>query len=250
MFDLYMALGDSMSIDFYPAQDALSARKSVRPDIGAASLLFQNDDDLFPEFKGDDIVTRSPATLHTNLAVDGGIAENVLTAENLKVFASCADKKCLVTLTLGGNDLLHAYRISVGRDPGELITAYQQVLSNYTKVVSSLTARLPNSTLVLTTVFDPTDGTGTMPTNSALYSGNFPIEFLNKFNEHVKVVAQLNGALVADVHAHFLGHGAACGSAENFWYWSGSPIEPSYRGASEIRRVWLSVVKPVINLDS
>jgi hypothetical protein len=39
------------------------------------------------------------------------------------------------------------------------------------------------------------------------------------------------------VHERFLGHGVSVGERER-WYWRYNLIEPSARGASEIRRVW------------
>jgi hypothetical protein len=51
--------------------------------------------------------------------------------------------------------------------------------------------------------------------------------------------------LLADVHRHFLGHGVTAPAQER-WYWSPNPIEPSARGASEIRRVWWAAVEEVL----
>ena len=42
---------------------------------------------------------------------------------------------------------------------------------------------------------------------------------------------------LADVYAHFLGHGASVPQADR-WYWSRSLVEPNAQGAHEIRRVW------------
>jgi len=47
--------------------------------------------------------------------------------------------------------------------------------------------------------------------------------------------------LLADVHAHFNGHGVTAPESER-WYWRRSLIEPNARGASEIRAVWLAAL--------
>src|SRR5206468_2423933 len=61
-------------------------------------------------------------------------------------------------------------------------------------------------------------------------------------NAHIRDAAAARpGAVVADVHAHFLGHGTSVG-AEHRWYWKRSLIEPGAIGASEIRRVWLDAL--------
>ena len=52
-------------------------------------------------------------------------------------------------------------------------------------------------------------------------------------------------ALLADVHRHFLGHGVTAPEPER-WYWSPNPIEPSARGASEIRRVWWAALEETL----
>ena len=109
--------------------------------------------------------------------------------------------------------------------------------------------KLRKSTIVVTTVYDPTDGTGIMPI-SAGYHGKIPVEYLAQFNDFVRHTAEAYDLLVADVHAHFRGHGAECGSAEEFWYLRSSPIEPSYRGASEIRRVWLQTIEAAPKPDA
>jgi len=54
MFDLYLVLGDSMTIDHYAAEDAHQRGLTEREDIGSASLLFRNDSHLFPEIEGNE----------------------------------------------------------------------------------------------------------------------------------------------------------------------------------------------------
>jgi hypothetical protein len=60
-FTRYVALGDSMSIDLYPAYDIAGADElnfgmaGLRRGLGAASLFFQNDDEIWPEFRHRDL---------------------------------------------------------------------------------------------------------------------------------------------------------------------------------------------------
>ena len=71
-FARYIALGDSVSIDLYPALDAgeIDVAVALERDpsvgrvapLGAASLLYQNAHDRWPEFAGDDLVSRFPAS--------------------------------------------------------------------------------------------------------------------------------------------------------------------------------------------
>ncbi len=51
---LYTAVGDSMSTDHYPTCDVrdLDQPPALLDPLGAAALLFRNDDQRWPEFKG------------------------------------------------------------------------------------------------------------------------------------------------------------------------------------------------------
>ncbi len=246
MFDIYFALGDSMSIDFYPAGDAESAGISTREDIGASALFHRNESALFPEFEGQDLSSLFAKIRYKNLAVDGATSEDLLNRMRASEIVTSVDTKALVTLTLGGNDLLGTYRRFAEEDKARLALQFAQVQKRYDEVVGMIKKKLPNCLLILTTVFDPTDGTGIMPSPMQMYDRKLPIEFLTQFNDHVLSFSKKESILVADVHKHFLGHGAECVSAAEFWYWKPSPIEPSYRGASEIRRVWLETVKTIM----
>ena len=52
---LYVALGDSMTISYYPSIDAATRYGRRIDNLGAAHLLHTNNDELFPEFKGNDL---------------------------------------------------------------------------------------------------------------------------------------------------------------------------------------------------
>ncbi|MBX9670709.1 MAG: SGNH/GDSL hydrolase family protein [Candidatus Obscuribacterales bacterium] len=226
-----------MSIDFYPAQDAEAAGIKTRDDCGAASLFFCNEDKQFPEFERKDLKTMFPGIQFENFAIDGATCEDLLSEPRLTELKSFASKRVLTTITIGGNDLLSAFRISQGSKTVKMAPLFNELQARYKKVLHSIRAIFPQAVFILNTVFDPTDATGILPTSSPLYSEKLPIEFLTQFNSVVKSSAD-DLSLLADVHEHFRGHGAECGAADQFWYWKPSPIEPSYRGATEIRRVW------------
>ena len=87
MFSQYVALGDSMSIDLYPALDAgetdvsvaleWDARAGSVAPLGAASLLYRNVDERYPEFTGRDLVARDPKIAFVNFAEDGATIGDV-----------------------------------------------------------------------------------------------------------------------------------------------------------------------------
>jgi lysophospholipase L1-like esterase len=237
-YSLYVALGDSMSIDHYPTCDVrrLDLPPARLDPLGAASQLFRNDDTRWPEFRGRDLVSTSPGVRILNLAVDGATIDDVTTEELARLGHDSNDPGILVTLTVGGNDLLGA--LFAG---GRLDHAVRRILGRYTELVETIREELPNATLVLTTVYDPTDGTGILPGLEGY--GRLPLEYLDRFNHHVRTAAASSERTeLADVHRHFLAHGVTAPESDR-WYWNRSLVEPNARGASEIRRVWLGALR-------
>ena len=247
MFSQYIALGDSMSIDLYPALDAGeadvavalewdSAAGSVAP-LGAASLLYQNSDEHHPEFAGNDLVSRWPDIAIANLAEDGATIGDVFGTQLAQLGES--EEPALVTLSIGGNDLLSAFE---GRPVADLLgRIVEDVAEGYEFLLQSVRRARPQSSIILTTVYDPSDGTKKVP---GLFDGkgSLPVEFLHDMNARIAAMAaQTKDCALADVHKHFLGHGVTAKEKDR-WYWKRSWIEPNAVGASEIRRVWLDAL--------
>lgn len=236
-FRLYTSLGDSMSTDHYPTCDVrdLDLPPARLDPLGAAALLYRNDDRRWPEFKGRDLCHRCPGVKFVNLAEDGAMIDDVA-AELARLAHQSSDPGHLVTLSAGGNDLLDA--LAQGR---RLDKAVRRIMGRYTDLVEIIREKLPRATLVLTTVYDPTDGTGALPGMEGY--GALPLEYLDEFNDHVReMVDSMPGVVLADVHRHFLGHGVTT-RISNQWYWPRNMIEPNARGASEIRRVWWETLR-------
>ncbi len=233
-FTHYVALGDSMSSDHYPTCDVrgLDAPPSRLDPLGAATLLYRNDDARWPEFAGRDLQHQAPGVDFRNLTEDGALVDDVATEELSRLGHHSGDPGIVVTLTTGGNDLLDALLAGA-----PLQVAVARLVRRYSELIESLRDELPQAALLLATVYDPTDGAGNLPGVSETY-GPLPLEYLDRFNNHVRETAgRTPGAVLADVHRHFRGHGVTAPEGER-WYWRRNLIEPSARGASEIRRVW------------
>ena len=242
-FATYVALGDSMSIDLYPALDAgeIDVAVALERDVtagsvaplGAASLLYQNDDARWPDEQGADLVTRYPGVALRNLASDGATIGDVF-GEQLPQLDESEDDT-LITLTAGGNDLLSAF---ANRPRASLLDAIaRDVAEAYEFLVDSLRRARPNSLIVLSTIYDPSDRLGRIP-GVLEDAGVLPLEILHRMNEHIRTLATgTPGTALADVHERFLGHGASAADADR-WYWRRSLIEPNVIGAHEIRRAW------------
>lgn len=237
-FAHYVALGDSMSSDHYPTCDVrgLDLPPTQLDPLGAAALLHRNADDRWPRFAGHDLARYAPGIAFTNLTEDGAMIDDVVALELARLGHDFGNAHAVVTLTAGGNDLLDALLAG-----GPLDAAVERIQRRYTELVARLREELPQATLVLTTVYDPTDGTGRLPGLEPF--GPLPLQYLERFNAHVGATARrTQGAVLADVHRHFLGHGVAAPEGER-WYWSRNLIEPGARGASEIRRVWWEALR-------
>jgi lysophospholipase L1-like esterase len=226
-----------MSTDHYPTCDVRDLE--LPPDrldpLGAAALLYRNDDARWADFRDEDLRRRFTGVEFLNLAEDGAMIDDVTTEELARLGRDSNDPDILITLTVGGNDLLDA--LAAGRSLDKAVT---RIARHYTELVESIREELPRATLVLTTVYDPTDGTGILPGLEAY--GRLPLEYLRQFNDHVRETARTTAdTALADVHRHFLGHGVTAPVSER-WYWHRNLIEPNARGASEIRRVWWEVL--------
>jgi lysophospholipase L1-like esterase len=247
VFSQYVALGDSMSIDLYPALDAGetdvavalewdAAAGQVAP-LGAASLLHRNVDEQHPEFAGNDLIARWPDIGALNLAEDGATIGDVFGIQLTQLSES--EEPTLITLSVGGNDLLSAFE---NRPiPDLLARIVGDIADGYEFLLQALRRARPQSSIILTTVYDPSDGTKKVP---GLFDnmGPLPIQSLHDLNARIaELASNTRDCALADVHGHFLGHGVTANDEER-WYWKRSWIEPNAAGASEIRRVWLDAL--------
>jgi lysophospholipase L1-like esterase len=246
-FTEYVALGDSMSIDLYPAlyagetDVAVALERDVHAGaiapLGAASLLYRNDDTRWPEEQGNDLLSRWPGIGFANLASDGATIGDVF-GEQLPQLEE-SDAPSLLTLTVGGNDLLSAFSTKPRLSLLEAIA--RDVAEAYEFLLDALHRARPNSLVVLATIYDPSDDTGHIP-GVLEQAGPLPLPVLAGLNDRIRTLAAgTPHTALADVHARFMGHGVLAPEEERF-YWRRSLIEPNARGASEIRRLWLEVL--------
>ena len=182
----YLAIGDSISIDKYTGV----------PGGGAASQLAQ-------------LIGADP---FWNLTRDGNTTEGVLA--DLTQVPGVPD---LITLTVGGNDLL-LFR----SDP-------EPILANIERIAARLNPW--GATVIINTVYDPTDGDDNFAVSMGL-----PLELrqqYNRLNAGIREIAAQQGYLLADLEQLFHGHGV---NASDTWFVQ--VIEPNLKGASAIAAHW------------
>jgi acyl-CoA thioesterase-1 len=188
--------------------------------VDPAGLLVANRDDLFPEFRSDDLWTRDNGLVRLERWARDGSTIDDLPFEDTRGLES--DGPAIALITIGGNDLI----MGLLDDDGPGIPAFARKLTGFLDV-------LPIRPVVLGTVYDPTFGDddaadGLIRSDRPKSRANF-----DRMNATLAAIAPRYGVL-ADIHAHF-----RTGRPD----WFTQMIEPSLVGASEVRRCFLRAIE-------
>lgn len=222
---IYIALGDSISIDEYPDQE-LGSKKN-----GAAQLLANK------------LFLRGHIDKFVNLTRDGAQIGEVMTQQvpRVRVYN---EQQCVITITMGGNDISYRSMRTKQRNVAcgdEFQKLLSNVIRDYTDAVIEIRRQFPNSLLVLNTLYDPTDGTGLLPKTCGAWADiGFQYSTGRRYlgNYIRNWGTKLNFAVVADIFKLFDGKGMAEGNRSGMYY-DQFMIEPGAIGAREIARLWL-----------
>jgi len=182
--------------------------------VHPAQLVVRNDDRLFPAFRRRDLRSHGSARLEHRAQDGGRVTDLARQARGLVV-----DAPAVAMLTVGGNDLLGG----LAADRGEGFVRFERELDAFLR-------SLPVRPVLIGTVYDPTfgdDARNFLGIDARIARGN-----LQRMNSLLGTLASRYGELV-DVHAHFL-------QGDPSWYTQ--TIEPSLRGASEVRAAFLPAV--------
>ena len=189
--------------------------------LNPGRLIVENDDERFPEFRGQDLVAISPARLD-HRARDGSLARDLpRQAQGL-----AAQDAAVAQVSVGGNDLIDGLVTDAG--PGFTVFA---------NTLDAFLHDLPIRPVLVANVYDPTrgrddaDGFGWDPVLAR--AGH------RRINQMIATIASRYGAVV-DIHGHFL-------TGDSGWFTA--LIEPSLRGASEISRCFLPHVRMALGLQ-
>jgi lysophospholipase L1-like esterase len=232
----YVALGDSISIDAYAGG----------PGRGGASLLARNRDEDFPDWRARDLATLRPELAFDLLATDGATTASLLDMQLPRLEASGVVPR-VVTLTIGGNDVLGAYG-----DTRRALDTVEVVGARVSQALERLRVRVrAEDPIVVGTVYDPSDGTGET-WRAGLPPWPDVVDVLAELNATLRTVAERHEAAVADIHGRFLGHGLSAGDpvqgdsrppGRALWYCH--VIEPNAWGADAVRAAfWAALQEP------
>ena len=212
--DFYMGLGDSMSIDDYAGGNG-----AVRLLAGHLQVPFEN------------------------LARDGATSERVI-ASQLPMLMEIEEAPSLITLTIGGNDLLQAY----GQD--DLAEAALFKFSqNLPTILGTLREKFGDVPILLCNIYDPSDGTGDA-VKMGLPVWTSALGLIGRFNAEIEAQAKTYNCHFIDLHQRFLGHGLSVGDPkqpypmpENTNLWYCGIVEPNFYGAQAICAEWLDTIE-------
>jgi lysophospholipase L1-like esterase len=219
IFHYYLALGDSISVDDYPGEGK-----------GAASLFYKNRDDVYPDFRGKDLLSRCAGIRFRCLAQDGATSSDVLHTQ-LKQLPEKISDRAIVTLTAGGNDILTDQ------------CGAEEIVFRLKAIVSQLLDRCHNCEILIATIYDPTDGVGDLMETGVTMKQE--MDALRQLNTSIRELSSIPHVRIADIHQHFLGHGMRHNDSRSQYYhpedpsqWYMMDIEPNARGAHEVRRLF------------
>ena len=203
-----------------------------------------NRDDDFPDWRERDLSSRHPDTAFALLATDGATTGTLLDHQLPRV-AALPFRPTLVTLTIGGNDLLGAYgdtsaaRAVIAR----VGTAVDRTLTELAGLVD------PAARIAVGTVYDPSDGTGD---TAVMGLPPWPdgVAVIEELNAALRGVAARHGAAVAEIAELFRGHGVQAGNPaqrsarpvqRDLWFCN--VIEPNAWGAGGVRQAFWGAIQ-------
>ncbi len=207
---LYAALGDSITFGYSASQDERSFVARVRRALAR---------------KGN-------VSLYT-CAKPGWTSKQLLRA--VRRTPECIwDEARVVTILIGGNDLLWAAPWLVESNPGHVMKVAGRLYDNLTEVVECVSR--PTSTVILCTIYNP------FP-NSLLAA-----EYTNALNRSIRRVAKRHHLRIVDLDAVFQGREEALidgyqrGQIRDIKL-RGNPVHPNDTGHQRIAQALLSVYK-------
>jgi lysophospholipase L1-like esterase len=222
----YCAIGDSIISDCYPGVG-----------LGAASLVYRNNR-LFADFEGRDLATLVKGIAQINLSKSGFTLVDVQNSLKEHTLPSQID---FLLMSVGGNDCLQGM-LPPTIDP-DSDQAWKDWRTSYVDLIQGFKSRWPKLRIAVCNLYDPTDGTGQLQSQRARNVSS-PTDvartsLLSTMNRLIQQMAQENSWSLVNLHQHFAGHGtlaldAHARATSDFWFQR--DIEPSQRGASEVRR--------------
>ncbi len=249
---LLLGVGDSVTAGLGASRPALSYFRR----------LVNNPSDEYEDLRGLCLSTVFPTLETVNIAVSGSNSiEHLRSLEELP--EQSPDRRGIVVMTTGGNDLIHWYGRRPPREGAMYGAGWEQAQpwiasfeSRLLQMIDLLEAKFPAGChIFLGDIYDPTDGVGDAP---SVFLPDWPdgLAIHAAYNRIIHRCAQQRETVqLVPIHATFLGHGSHC---RHFWrqhyrakdphYWYFNNIEdPNDRGYDALRRIFLLEIMGVFS---
>ena len=223
-FGSYVVLGDSIS-----DKGAGAATGPFYRD-----LLYQNDDVMYPAWKGLTLKEQFGVTQYLPKAVGGAVTGNLQT--QLGTVPASLPTPILVTVTIGGNDL-HAALGDIIVNPPAAQKDAQRMADNIDAFLQSISDKYPGQVYVLEAdIYDPSGDNGDFSGCPGLIKIDAKLDHstFTTWNGLLKAaIDKPPPTLMAPLHDTFLGHDV---HAADDWFYTDC-IHPTPKGQHQIRRM-------------
>jgi lysophospholipase L1-like esterase len=213
-------------------------------------LIDHNDDNKWPDYKGKDLTTKYGSDLKIVTASKGGATGNSLDTQ-VHALPATLDGPVLVTITIGGNDVVAAMGTLLlsGNDDADVANfkTYLDKAFGELTMPGRFGAGVDVKVLVAN-IYDPSDGTGTFKFANGTSCGQ-PFSLWNKGptamylspweDAMAQTAAKYPAVTVLDMHSRFMGHGIP---AMETWFYSDC-IHPNSPGHNEVRGLFWDAIE-------
>ena len=244
---LVVGLGDSVTTGF-GASPGMSyfERLSRSPATDSADM------------RGLDLAQVIPRLRTTNLAMSGCTTRQALKAQLPKLGRHPDSIFGIVTITLGGNDLIHNYGSSPPVEDAMYGATWEQAQpwigrfgERLDRLLADIESAFPGGCWIfIGSIYDPSDGTGSLLT-VGLPPWRDGLRIHAEYNRTLKKTASRHPTCtVVDIHGAFLGHGITCRqfwrptyrSDDPTWWYHSNVEDPNDRGYDAILRLFLAAI--------
>jgi len=232
----YASLGDSLSTDDYTGVEG----------GGAASLLFQNRAELWPEWDGKDLSSHFPDARHWDLAANGVSLEDVRKGQVRELAASKDRKQVkLVTVAAGMVDIARQLT-AISPDTGwidepRLKRVIEHQIAESAGILKELREALPDGTpILLTSNFNPNHALGGKVDAWKEWAG---LEgFINEIHVGMQAACDNHDATFVDLFARFRAHSKGKTKKQPLLI---NIVELNAEGAHTLRELWWDTLPTV-----
>jgi lysophospholipase L1-like esterase len=242
--------------------DSVTAGFGASTGHGYFDRLVTNPADEFPDMQGISLSRVLPNLTVKNLALSGSTSIECL--ERIVPKLEIQDPRTfgIVTITTGGNDIIHNYGRTPPREGAMYGATYNEArpwIGNFSErlfaIVDRIETKFPGGCRIfIANIYDPTDDVGDA-FNAGLPPWRDGVDVIEAYNQTIESVAKHRPNVeLIDAHRTFLGHGIHClqfwrphydASDPHYWYYDNLE-DPNDRGYDALRRLFLNEMARVL----